>query len=388
MYSPRSPLIDFPPSPTLKAVDFSKSTSPNENSIQPFLSFCTVCDMQLDSSRYSHLYCSEDCKSQDSKACTTLPPLTVLDLALPPPSPPMLYDDDASLVSFGGNTTDSTRDSLNSLDLTFRQSSLYSTQAARLSASSFTSSIKYQSSCALYSPLHSPKQLPVISNDEPVFDDEDDEDDSYVHLSSYFNNNHNNNNNNNNSNKKFTFSDNSKQDYANHRVSAPEMAKLSGVARKLSFSSTTSSIGSDSPRNRPRRQSFYIRSGSQLYSTNNGPIKASINNNNNINHNNNDHNIGRAGSLSGFGIDSPNPNLDTNSSFGSPQLNQGSFFPESPRSIMLVLPSNILQTPTSSEFEYEFPKIDTSSSYHSYQSDFSDTSNSLAGKTMRKLFKN
>ncbi|CAN6655664.1 hypothetical protein TRVA0_028S00980 [Trichomonascus vanleenenianus] len=49
---------------------------PSNSSDSPFLNYCTVCDIQLDSA--NHLYCSEACRHKDSTSSKDLPSLALL----------------------------------------------------------------------------------------------------------------------------------------------------------------------------------------------------------------------------------------------------------------------------------------------------------------------
>lgn len=139
-------------SPSTKSV---KETAP---ATQAFPSYCTVCDTLIDSSAYSPLYCSDSCKEKDSYSTGKFMPSNSLLLS----SGGLRSDDNDDEFDFIApyalksprlkSPLSSARESLASLDISSRES-----------MSSFASSKRFglrPPSDPFYSPTFSPQQQP------------------------------------------------------------------------------------------------------------------------------------------------------------------------------------------------------------------------------------
>jgi hypothetical protein len=367
-----------PQSPIMSSIaENNSNSSPGSNNIktpsptksiketpasQAFPSYCTVCDTLIDPTTYSPLYCSHSCREKDSNSTGKFMPANSL-LLKNRRSDVVVDDDHDDIDEFDFinphpkiSPFSSARESLASLEISSRES-----------MSSFASSKRFgpggafrPPSDAFYSPILSPHQLQQ-QNDLELIPDIPFLSTSYgpgdLMRTSY-------------PGGGATRHSNpvigSDKTAALHRkysfpavvsASSSSSSVVSTDSATLSTTNVTKSSLSSSPSSnetatesstgglRPRRQSFYIRSGKHLYSSGHGtPTKAPA-----TPQLTGPSQFAKQLGLSGdAGV--PCNRLSTNGAY---------FFPDSPRSITLVLPQQP-PTPVVHDFEYEFPRVQTS----------------------------
>lgn len=370
---------------TFKTSTLTKETPAS----QAFPSYCTVCDTLIDPTAYSPLYCSDICREKDSNSTGKIMPAKSLLLAR---NSADVDDDHINLDEFDFinlnqskvSPMSSARESLASLEISSRES-----------MSSFASSKRFGGlgpggtfrppSEPFYSPVLSPHQQPQHDDLDlipdiaflsstygqgPVGD---------LVLPTYPNRGHTRHSN------PVVGSEN-KTALLHRKYSSPAVVSTSsscasvlstrsadmgsstinnasGHNNRLSSSTSSSetatgvsvgevgegSVGGTGAAgaaghgvHRPRRQSFYIRSGKHLYSSANGTPTS----------------VPTTPQISGPSQFAKQLGLSGDSAVPCKRLstNGAYFYPESPRSINLVLPQQP-PSPISHDFEYEFPRV-------------------------------